>query len=271
MLFFGDAGCGKTSLARVVAQHLKTTSENIIEINAASNTGIDNIREIILENMDFPPFNDSKVVYIIDECHMLSNSAQNSLLKALEEPPEWVYFILCTTNIKKVIKTIQSRATKFEVLPLEDINDFAYLCDIVYCQEKGIDKSPLSDELINKLYESTGGKPRALLSELTRLVSLEEKDFDSFQTKSIDNDVNTSNLANMLLKGENWGKISDVLRSIENIDIEGVRRGILGYATVVLLKGMNNNAIKMLDNFKKPFYDSGKAGLVLACLKTIKE
>lgn len=111
-LFCGSRGTGKTTTARIVAKALGTSANDLYEIDAASNTGVDNIREL-RESVGTLPFDSEYKVYIIDEVHMLSKGAFNALLKTLEEPPKHVVFILCTTELEKVIETIVSRCQVF--------------------------------------------------------------------------------------------------------------------------------------------------------------
>ena len=111
-LFSGSRGTGKTSVARILANSLETNDEDIYEIDAASNRGIDDIREL-REHVSVSPFSSAYKVYIIDEVHMLSKDAWNALLKTLEEPPKHVIFILATTELDKVPDTIISRCQTF--------------------------------------------------------------------------------------------------------------------------------------------------------------
>lgn len=111
-LFTGSRGTGKTSVARIFAKSLGTSADDIIEIDAASNRGVEDI-DTLRANVRTLPFSSAFKVYIIDEVHMLSNHAFNALLKTLEEPPAHVIFILATTELDKVPDTIVSRCQLF--------------------------------------------------------------------------------------------------------------------------------------------------------------
>ncbi|HWC57744.1 MAG TPA: DNA polymerase III subunit gamma/tau [Candidatus Paceibacterota bacterium] len=111
-LFTGSRGTGKTSVARIFARALGTNAEDIIEIDAASNRSIDDVREL-RQAVRVLPFSSPYKVYIIDEVHMLSKDAWGALLKTLEEPPAHVLFILATTELDKVPETILSRCQVF--------------------------------------------------------------------------------------------------------------------------------------------------------------
>ena len=111
-LFAGPRGTGKTSLARIFAREIGTSEKDIYELDAASNTSVEDIRELT-EGARTLPFESEKKVYIIDEVHMLSKSAFNAFLKTLEEPPQHVVFILATTELEKLPDTVVSRCQFF--------------------------------------------------------------------------------------------------------------------------------------------------------------
>jgi len=111
-LFGGSRGTGKTSIARIFARDIGTATQDVYEIDAASNRGIDDVREI-RESVHTLPFESKYKVYIVDEVHMLTKEAFNALLKTLEEPPPYVVFILATTEIEKLPETVVSRCQTF--------------------------------------------------------------------------------------------------------------------------------------------------------------
>jgi DNA polymerase III subunit gamma/tau len=218
-LFTGSRGTGKTSSARILAKSLNCASTNkptpepcgkceicqsitrgnsldIIEIDAASNTGVDNIRELI-ERAQFAPVQCRYKVYIIDEVHMLSNQAFNALLKTLEEPPERVIFVLATTDPQRVLPTIISRCQRFDYrrIPIEsmvkhlryianneniNINDEAITLVAQFSQGGLRDAESLLDQLSlligtidpDKVWDLVGAVPeRDLLALLKALIS----------------------------------------------------------------------------------------------------
>lgn len=111
-LFTGPAGTGKTTSARIFANMINDGKGNPIEVDAASNSGVDNIRQII-EDAKRKPLDAEYKIFIVDECHSLSNGAWQALLKTLEEPPKFTIFIFCTTNPEKIPPTILSRVQRY--------------------------------------------------------------------------------------------------------------------------------------------------------------
>lgn len=111
-LFTGPAGTGKTTSARIFASMINDGKGNPIEVDAASNSGVDNIRQII-EDAKRKPLDAEYKIFIVDECHSLSNGAWQALLKTLEEPPKFTIFIFCTTDPQKIPNTILSRIQRY--------------------------------------------------------------------------------------------------------------------------------------------------------------
>src|SRR6478735_2720118 len=193
-LFCGTRGTGKTSTARILAKCLNcerspdntpvTTPCNecesckgiargddidVIEIDAASNTGVDNVRSII-ENAAYRPARSRFKVYIIDEVHMLSKAAFNALLKTLEEPPEHVKFIPATTEAEKVLQTILSRCQRYDFRNIPTREIAGHLREIT--KREGIEAE---EDALLLVAKAGAGSMRDSLSLLDRLLSIGEK------------------------------------------------------------------------------------------------
>jgi len=144
-LFTGSAGTGKTTVARIFANAINEGKGSPIELDAASNNGVNEVREL-RENCKFKPIDSPYKVYIIDEVHMLSTGAFNALLKTLEEPPAHAVFILCTTDPQKIPATIISRTQRFgfKRIPTEQVTArLRYILDV---ESVGCVKCPKTEE-----------------------------------------------------------------------------------------------------------------------------
>ncbi len=184
-LFCGTRGTGKTSVAKIFARAVNCENPidaspcykcdtckaldgnnlDIIEIDAASNNGVDNIRDIRTEAEYLPNIGKYKV-YIIDEVHMLSSGAFNALLKILEEPPEYIIFILATTEINKIPVTIISRCQRFDFLPIDKYVIFDHLKYVI-----NKEKIDISDEALLYISDMADGGFRDALSILEQIAA----------------------------------------------------------------------------------------------------
>lgn len=224
-IFTGPRGTGKTSVARIFAHEinkfpyeLEDSYIDIIEIDAASNTGVDNIREL-REKATIAPTKGKYKVYIIDEVHMLSKSAFNALLKTLEEPPEHVVFILATTDIEKVPITITSRVQmlNFSLAEKEVMRShLRKICDL--------EKINIDDDAIEIIVRRGGGSFRDSLSLLDQISSLaidNKKITKELVEKSLGlpQDILISELIN-LYSSANLQKISEKLKEVLSCGIK---------------------------------------------------
>lgn len=174
-LFCGPAGCGKTTAARIFANDINGGKGNPIEVDAASNNGVDNVREII-DGARRKPLDSDYKVYIIDECHMLSTGAWNAMLKLLEEPPKTTVFIMCTTDPQKIPATILSRVQRynFSKISLDNIvKRLKYIVDREN-QEANVQRSfSYTEEAIQYIAKLADGGMRDAITMMDKCLSLD--------------------------------------------------------------------------------------------------
>ena len=203
-LFTGPRGIGKTSLARIMAKALNCTQRkekefepcnecdsctsttagknlDLIEMDAATHTQVDKVRENIIENVRFSPHGSKYKVFIIDEVHMLSTAAFNALLKTLEEPPEYVVFILCTTEAYKLPETIISRCQRFDFKKVSAEAILKKLKNIV-----GWEKLNIDEKVLETIAFRSGGFIRDAESLLNQIVSLSVDNKDKIKLEDIE-------------------------------------------------------------------------------------
>jgi DNA polymerase III subunit gamma/tau len=262
--FSGPSGCGKTTLARIIAKELECHENDIREYNMSNNRGIDTAREII-SNLPFRPLYGQTKVYILDEIHKATAEFQNALLKAVEEPPEHVFFIFCTTEPNKVIKTIKNRCACFELYSLS--------CKVLMKIISAIadkEKIKLEEKHIKQIAKVANGSPRQATIILEQVKGVHTKHLmKSIKSYQADEERETIELCRALLNRNSWKTISPIIKNMK-AEPESIRRAVLGYMSSVMLSGVNEQAIIVIEAFADNFYDSGKAGLILACYESIQ-
>lgn len=259
-LFVGPSGTGKTTLARIAADMLGCAGSSVREIDAATFTGIDAVREITA-NLSYKPIGGGKRAIIADECHAFSKPAWQALLKNLEEPPSWLYWFLCTTDVAKVPENIRTRCTKYELkpVPLDDIQD---LLEKISAAEK----MTIDEKVMRLCAKEAFGSPRQSLVNLALCSELglaEAKDV----LKSASSSAEAIELARLLNKQAGWGELQAVLKKMKDINPESVRHVVRAYMTNVVLGSDDpEGALAVLSEFSTPFNSSdGISPLVLAC------
>lgn len=261
ILFTGGSGCGKTTLARILRVKLDCGESDFMEINAADFRGIDMVREI-RNRMNLSPIGGTTRIYLIDEAHQLSSQAQNALLKMLEDTPKHVYFFMATTDPLKLLSTIRTRCTEVKLKELSPAAMKELLLSVA--DKEGIE---LGEEVLDRLIEHAEGSARKALVILNQVMGLPDEDARMNAIENSDHKSKGIELARALLNpGTKWAEVALLLKGLEE-EPESIRYLVLGYASNVMLGGgkMAPRAFKIADIFQHNFYDSKRAGLVLAC------
>lgn len=266
-LFCGTRGTGKTSVAKIFAKAVNCehpvdgspcgecemckaiaagTSMNVIEIDAASNNGVDNIREI-REEVAYRPTEGRYKVYIIDEVHMLSIGAFNALLKTLEEPPEYVIFILATTEAHKIPITILSRCQRYDFKRISIDTIAARLMELM-----GKEEIEVEEKAIRYIAKAADGSMRDALSLLDQCIAFylgQKLTYDHVLEVlgAVDTEVFSRLLRNILKKD-----IASVLKTLEELIMQGRELGQLStdftwYLRNLLLAKSSDNMEDVLD------------------------
>ncbi len=265
-LFTGIRGVGKTTIARIVAKSLncsngieKLCKENlcenckaisisnhidVLEMDAASKTGVDDVRDLI-DFSRYGPTTAKYKIFIIDEVHMLSKQAFNALLKTLEEPPDYLKFIFATTEVKKIPITVISRCQRFDLPRIKSMELFDYIKKI---KEK--EKGNISDEVIKLIVKISEGSVRDALSLLDRaMITLSsDKELDIDTAQNIFGYFDKSyiiNLIKLILNG-NEKKVIETYRSIYDKGIDP--KNFLNDFLEIIYYFKNINSLKLEGN-----------------------
>ena len=262
ILFSGPSGCGKTTLARICATVGGCEDYNIIEIDAATKTGIEDMRDVI-ERVGTSPLGKSKVRFIIiDEAHALSKQAVTSLLKATEEPPLGVHWVLCTTEPNKIPKTMQTRCHSYELKKVE-------ISKILELLNKVVKTENLTTEskVLKMLAIRSEGSPRQALTYLSVVRDLPlDKAQELVKTiGTADASPTVIDFCRILANKGTFAEAVAALKLIEE-DPESVRLVTLAYMSkIVISKPTNSHPLVVINAFSKPFYAPEKlAPLLLA-------
>lgn len=264
LLFYGATGCGKTTLARIVSIKLGCGEMDIQEVNSANFRGIDTVRGLI-NNSKYKSMTGSARVWIIDEVHKMTGDAQNAMLKLLEDPIDDLYFILCTTDPQKLLKTVRDRCIQLPMNPLSEAQIIKLLKSIA--KQEAV---KVSEDLLERVAEETIGHPRRAIQMLEKLLNVpKKKRLKMLETIASEQSLSFE-LCKALLTKSPWKKVSNILKGLKGQDAEGIRRHVMAYAESALIKSDNQRAAAVLEEFIEPVYDSGFAGIVLYCYIIIK-
>lgn len=274
VLLTGPSGCGKTTIARILKQHLECGDNDFTELNCADFRGIDMVRDL-RRTMNLAPITGKTRLWLIDEAHKLTNDAQTALLKMLEDTPSHAYFVLCTTDPQKLIKTIHTRCSEIKLSSLSADSLRKVL-------QRVITKAGLTveEQVVEEIIEAADSSARKALVILEQVGSLDgaEAQLAAIRTTTINKDL-AIDLARLLVTNwnANWGEAAKILRGLKDEDAEGVRYCILGYARACMVGSegkapnpkLGARAYFVIDIFSRNFYDSKQAGLAAACWEVI--
>lgn len=267
-LFTGSSGCGKTTLSRIIASELGCNNSNIIELDAASYSGVDNIRELS-QSLNYATFGSNPNKFIIlDEVHALSKSAFQALLKTIEEPPSHVYFALCTTEADKIPDTIKTRCHTYN---LKDVNYDDLIALLEFIAEEESIKFTEHAKSLQTIAQAAMGSPRRALTFLSKCRGCEDLNSIKLILEEPNEEGEVIELCRLLVGRvkPQWKNVIRILNSLSGQNAESIRLIIVNYVSKVLLNARNDkDALKLLNilnAFSSPCNQSEKfAPLLLA-------
>jgi len=259
-LLTGPTGCGKTTIGRIIAKELDCKGADFTEVDSADFRGIETVRNI-RKLTRYSAQEGSARVFLIDECHKMTNDAQNALLKILEDTPAHVYFILCTTDPQKLLKTVKGRCQTFDLKTLSHTEMKRLIRRTVKKEEEELEK-----EVVEQIIKAAKGHPRNALQILDQVLNVDpENRLEAAQKAEILEHASIDLCRILIREGSRWRDVIPILAGLKDEDPEGIRRHVLGYCQAVLLKGENDRAALVMECFLEPFYNTNFAGLVFAC------
>ena len=250
-LLVGPSGTGKTTCARIAAREVGCADGSITEIDAATFTGIDDMR-VVTNGLQYRPLNGERKAIILDEAHRLSAAAWASLLKSIEEPPPWVYWFLCTTELGKVPATIQTRCTRYELEPCATDAIYDLLADVARKE-----KLQGSEGVLELCAKRAQGSPRQALVNLGAVASAASPEDARALLRAVEGSKTVIDLCRALLDRKPWASVLPILNDLKDQNGESIRHAIREYMTKVALGAKEpkraGNAIEILDEFSTPF------------------
>jgi DNA polymerase-3 subunit gamma/tau len=273
IMISGPSGCGKTTLGRIIRDKLDCSEFDYQEVNCAVNGGVDFARDVT-KSMSYKPMSGKVKIWFMDECHKLTPAAINAYLKPFEDTPEWVYFIVATSEPEQLKKNktgeaLLTRSTHYKVSALEEDEIVDLVKDIA--NEEDVE---VPDKIIEKIAEASGGSSRLALVLLQQILHLTSEEMSEQIETMIAKESNIYELFCLLMQWKSKKNWKAVIKSIKLIkeDDEGIRRALLTMASNQLLKENPKNwpqAYNIINCLSAPTYNTGKAGLVAGCYEAL--
>lgn len=252
-LFYGPSGTGKTTLARITARAIGCEDKDLIDVDAATHTGIDAMREL-KQLTRYRAFGESPWRgLLIDECHRLSAQAWDSLLKALEEPPEHVLWLLCTTEFNKVPATIKRRCMKLALAPVQEADLRKLLAKVAAAENMKMPR-----EVQDIVIRMAQGSPGQMLMNMATCRAAEDRAEAVKLLRDVQESDKVADLCKFLLRGGgSWPAAAVLIEKLAEENPESVRIGVCNYLGGALRRARSEKEacaiLGVLDPFTAPF------------------
>lgn len=254
----GPSGVGKTTLARITSRAFGCSRDDLIEIDAATYTGVDAMRAV-QQALQYVPFERGAArAVIIDECHALSKAAWQSLLKIVEEPPPHALFFFCTTEASKIPATIKTRCAYFT---LRDVSN-----DLLRSLIEGVaerEHIQCESDILDVVASQAFGSPRQALVNLEMVRSVRSKKEALRLLEQAAQNDGVRALCQFLLKGGSWAKATALVDALKDENPESVRINVVNYMVAVLKNSKTERAamatLRILDAFSTPYNASDRS------------
>lgn len=266
-LFAGPAGVGKTSLGRILINSFagnQATAANIEEIAAADSTGVDAMREVIRHTLHRAIGPSPIKAVLLDECHRLSGSAWDVLLKPIEEPPAHVYWVLCSTNPGKIPKTILTRCLRYDLKAVGEDELLELLVRVIDAE-----KLEVPDAVVEAVVEEAGGSPRQALVFLETCAYCTTANEARAAMRSAAKSREAVDFCRFLLgqRGRTWAEAMKYVKALQDTDAEGIRIVVVNYLSTVLADAKGNDKaaglLALLECFSTPYTSTDKQAPLL--------